>query len=70
MVTRLILNEVFIFLIDGVISQMHEFVVLVNLRGIGLRSKPSQAFLEYVNSQRLIACDQHIDSQVEFMPID
>jgi len=65
-----VLNELLILFIDGVICQVHVLVVLVYLRSIGLTGKSGQTFLENVYSQRFIASYQHVDSQIELMPVN
>ena len=65
----LILHEVLILLIDRVIRQVHVLVILIYLGGVGLRGEPSQAFLEDIYPQRLIAGNQNVDAEIELMPI-
>ena len=66
----LILNKTLILLIDGVVGQMHVLVLLVNLLSVGLRCKASKTLLENVDSERLVARHDHIDSQVKLVAID
>ena len=66
----LILNKTVILLIDGVVGQMHILVLLVNLLCVRLRCKASETLLEDVDSERLVARHDHIDSQVKLVAID
>lgn len=66
----LILNEVVILLVDRVIGQVHKLIVLVNLRRVRLTSKASESFLEDVHSERLIAGNQHVQSQIKLVSIN
>ena len=65
----LILHEVLVLLVDRVIRQVHVLVVLVYLGGVGLRGEPSEALLEHIDPQRLIAGNQNVDAKVKLMPI-
>lgn len=49
LLTVFIGDEFLVFLIDGVIGQMHEFVLLVNLLGVGFGSESGQALLMNVD---------------------
>ena len=49
---------------------MHILVLLVDLLGVGFRGETSETFLEDVDSERFVACNDNIDSQVEFMAVD
>ena len=49
---------------------MHILVVFVNFLGVCLRSKPSQAFLIHIDFHWFVRGDQHVDSQVKFVPVD
>jgi hypothetical protein len=66
----LILNELFVLLIDGIIGQMHILVVLIDLGGISFTGESSKTLLEDVDPQWLVASDQHIDTQIKFMAVD
>lgn len=66
----LVLDEVVVLLVDGVVGQVHELVVLVDLGGVGLRGETRKAFLVDVDLKGLVAGHQHVDAQVEFVPID
>ena len=46
-------------------------VLVVFVRGtVSLSSKPSKSLLEHVDAQRLYACYEHVDSQVEFVRVN
>jgi len=49
---------------------VHILVLLVDLLGVGFRGETSETFLEDVDSERFVACNDNIDSQVEFMAVD
>lgn len=66
----LILDEVIVFLIDGIISQMHVLVVLIDLRSIGLTGETSEAFLENIDTHGFIRGDEDIDTEVELVAVD
>ena len=59
-----------VLLVDGIICQMHILVIFVELGSVCLRGKSGQAFLVDVDSQRLVASDHHIDSQIKFIAVD
>jgi hypothetical protein len=40
-----VFNELFVFLVDGVVGKVHVAIVFIELGGVGLRGKPSQTFL-------------------------
>jgi hypothetical protein len=64
--------EFSIFFVDTVIGQMLEFSTL-RIFGqviIDLSCKPSQAFLININPQRVNAGYGHVDSQIEFEPVN
>ena len=46
----LVLDESVIFLIYGVVGQMHVLIILVDFLSIGFRGKPGEAFLENIDS--------------------
>jgi len=66
----LILHEFFVFLVDGVVGQVHVAVVLVELSRVTFRGKSGQALLVDVDSERLVAGDDHVDSQIKLVAID
>jgi hypothetical protein len=66
----LILNELFIFLIDRIIGQMHVFVLFVNLLSVSFRSKSSQSFLKDIDTERLVTSDTNINTKIEFMAVN
>jgi hypothetical protein len=49
---------------------VHELVVLVYLGGVGLTSKPRQSFLEDIYLHGFVAGNQHVNPQIELVPID
>jgi hypothetical protein len=49
---------------------MHEFVVFVNLLGVGFTRESSKTLFEHIYLKRLIRCDKNIDSQVEFVTVN
>lgn len=49
---------------------MHVFVVLIKFGRVSFRSKSSETLFVNIYSQRLVAGDNYIDSQVEFVTID
>ena len=66
----LVLNEVFIFLVDRVVREVHEFIVFVELRSVSFRREPCQSFFIHIYSQRFIACNHNINPQVKLIPVD
>lgn len=66
----LVLDEPFVFLVDRVVGQMHVLVILVDFLRVSLRCKSRQTFLIDVDFKRLITCDDDIDTQVELVSID
>jgi len=67
--TIFILDELFVFLVNRIIGQMHILVVFINFGSVGLTCKSSQAFLEHIDSQRFIACDQNVNSQIKLVAV-
>jgi len=65
----LILHKVVVFLINRVVGEVHVLVVLVDLGGVGLGGKASQSLLEDVGAHGLVAGDEHVDAQVELVPV-
>ena len=65
----LISNKLFIAFVDGVVSEVHVFILFVDLLCVSFRSKAGQPFLMNVHSQRLIACNTDVDTQVKLMSI-
>jgi len=49
---------------------MHVAIVLVELGTVGFGGESGESFLENIHSQRLIRGDNHVDSQVELVPVD
>lgn len=49
---------------------MHILVIFVELCSVGLRRESGQTFLVDVDSQRLVASNHHIDSQIKFVAVD
>ena len=70
LLTIFVLDEFFIFLVDGIIGQMHVLVVFVNFGSICFACKSGQTFLKDVDTERLVASYKDVDTQVEFMAID
>jgi len=64
------LDELVIFLVDAVVGEMHILIVLVNLGGVCLTSESRQTLLKYIDSQRLITCDEYVDSKIKFMTVN
>jgi len=50
MLLTLILDELFVLLVDAVVSQMDVLVILADLVAVGLSREPSQSFFVNVNS--------------------
>lgn len=65
-----ILNELFIFLIDRVICQVHVLIVFVDFLGVSLRGKASKTFLVDIDTQGLVTCDTYIDAQVKLVSVN
>ena len=70
LLTVLVLDKPFVFLVDGVVGQMHVLVILVDLLRVSLRCKSRQTFLVYVNFKRLVTRDYDIDTQVKLVSVD
>lgn len=66
----LVLNKLLTLLVQRVISQMHASVIFIDLGGVSFWSKSGQPFFEDVHAQRFIRCDENVDSQIEFVPVD
>jgi len=49
---------------------VHELIVFVDFRSISFTREPGKTFLEHVQTQWLIGCDQDVDPQVELVTID
>ena len=60
----------FVLLVDGVIGQVHVFVVFVELCCVCLRCESRQAFFVDIDPQRLVASDDYIYPQVEFVAVN
>jgi len=52
--TILVRNELFVFLVDAVVGQVHVFVLLVYFLRVGFGGESGQTFLMYVDSKRFI----------------
>lgn len=57
-----ILNEFLVFLVDGVVGEVHKLVLLVDLLSVSLACETSKSLLEDVDLHRLVAGDADIDS--------
>ena len=66
----LVLNEAIVFLINRVVSQVHVLIVFVDLLGVSLRGKPGQTFLENIDFERFVACDEDVDTEVKLVSIN
>lgn len=66
----LILDKIVVFLVDGIICQVHVFVVLVEFGCVGFGSKSCEALFVNIDSQGFVAGDNYVNSQVEFVAID
>lgn len=66
----LVLDEPVIFLVDRIVSQVHVLILLVNLLSVGLRGEPGESLLENVDSEGLVPRHEHVDAQVELVPVD
>jgi hypothetical protein len=49
---------------------VHVLVVFVDFLSVSLRGKASQALLEHVDAQGLVAGHAYVDAQVELVPVD
>lgn len=70
MLSAFILHEIVVLLVDRVIREMHVFIVFVELDRVGFRGKSGQAFFVYIDSEGLVACDDHVDSEVKFIAVN
>ena len=66
----LILHKLFILLVDGIVGQVHVAIILVEFGGVALASKAREAFFVNINSEWFIGRDDHVDAQIEFVPVD
>ena len=68
----LVEDKVRTFLVDGVVGEMHEFIVQIlrSRRFVLLGGKSCQTLFVYKYSQRVDSRYQHIDSHVEFQVVD
>lgn len=58
----LVLDEPFVFLVDGVVGQVHVLVILVDFLRVSFGGKSRQAFLIDVDFKRLITRDDDVDT--------
>jgi hypothetical protein len=66
----LILDIIFIFLIDGIVGEVSKNTSLVlAVAAVFLCGKPYQALPVDVDSEGVIARDHHVDPQVEFVTV-
>ena len=65
-----VLNKIIVLLVYRVIGEVHVFIVFIELGCIGLGSKSGQAFFVYIYSKRLVACHDHVDSEVKFIAVN
>jgi hypothetical protein len=66
----LVLNELLILLVDGVVGQMHVFVLFVDFLSVSFWGEPGETFLKHIDTQGLVACDTDIDSKIELMTVN
>ena len=60
-----VLLELSVFLIDGVVCQMRVDILFHSPHVIRLTCKSRQAVIININSERIYACYQYVDPQVE-----
>ena len=65
-----ILNELLVLLVDGVVGQVHVFVVFIYFLCVGFRGETSKTFLENIYSEGLIASHAYIDSKVKLVTVN
>ena len=70
MLSAFILHEIVVLLVDRVIREMHVFIVFVELGRVGFRGKSGQAFFVHIDSKWLVACDDHVDSEIKFIAVN
>ena len=69
--TVLITQIAFRLFVDAVVSEMGEDITgSGRVAGVGLGGKPDQAIIVEVDTQRVDAGDQHIETQVKLGPVD
>ena len=49
---------------------MHVLVVLIDFASVGLTCKSGKTFLEDINSKWFVACDEDIDTKIEFVAVN
>ena len=65
-----IIDKVVVLFVDRVVSEVHKFIIFVNVAGVGLRRKSSQSLFKHINFERLITCDEDVDSQIKFVTVN
>jgi hypothetical protein len=70
MLRIIILDKIFILLVNRVVGQVHILIIFVKLGSVCLGCKSCKAFLVNVEPERLVACHHNVDSEVELVPID
>lgn len=67
-VVRLVL---FVGLVYRVVGQMHELVTYgLHRIGVFSRGEAREAIIEEIDAERVVRAHVHVDSQVEFEPVD
>ena len=63
------LNIVIRLFVDRVVGEMDEFVPFCILWLVFLGGESCKPFFEDIDSERVNACDQNVDSKVKFVPV-
>ena len=66
----LVLNKLFVLFVNGVVSQMHVLVLLVDLLGVSLGGEPGKTFLKHIDTKGLVACDADINSEIKLVTVN
>ncbi len=66
-----VLDKVLRMLVDTEVGQVHVSLLYVLYLGVVLvRGEPRESFVQHVNPQWVVACDQHVDPEVVLEPVD
>ena len=68
--TIFILDELVVLLVDGIVCQVHVFVVFIDFRGVSFTCESGKTFLEDIHTEWFVTSDEDIYSQVEFVTVN
>ena len=70
LLTVFVLDKFVVFLIDGVVCQVHVAIVFIEFGGVAFRGESSKTFLVDIYSKRFIACNDNVNPQVKLMTVN